>query len=213
MSLPSFLWLWRKRDCVQCCYCWWSMQDDKLDGSQAKAAKAFSDYIKQETTKLESGTVTKPKYLETDEEEEVEASAVKLAHSCMGTCTSSPKSAVLSSVHHTFPEYASSASRTLFAAEAVCSQEPPFAATGLALDADIAVLLQGDGTDSTGDGGAGMGGGADGPPLRTRKSRHYDAKDDVILRMEALQPKEVKVRTYCISTAGAQQCHVLGQLA
>ena len=43
------------------------------------AAKAFADSIKQETTKLESGTVTKPKYSEIDEEEEIEASAVMLA--------------------------------------------------------------------------------------------------------------------------------------
>ena len=98
---PSFIWLLRQCDCGQCCYCWWSMQDETLNGSQAKAAKAFSDYIKQETTKLESGAVTKPKYSEIDEEEEVEASAVKLAHSCMRTCTSSSESAVLSLVHHT----------------------------------------------------------------------------------------------------------------
>ena len=55
------------------------MQDETLDGSQAKAAKTFSDFIKQEAKKLESGTVTKPRYPEIDEEEESEASAVKLA--------------------------------------------------------------------------------------------------------------------------------------
>lgn len=57
-------------------------------------------------------------------------------------------------------------------------------------------LLQGDGeeeegtTESAGEGGVMMGG-----PTRRRhrKGRHYDAKDDVILRLEALQPQEVKV--------------------
>ncbi len=58
-------------------------------------------------------------------------------------------------------------------------------------------LLQGDGeeeegtTESTGEGGVMMGGPA---RRRHRKGRHYDAKDDVILRLEALQPQEVKVR-------------------
>lgn len=59
--------------------------------------------------------------------------------------------------------------------------------------------MQGDGEDedekdsseTTGDGGVGMQGG---PQRRQRKGRHYDSRDDVILRLEALQPKEVKVR-------------------
>ena len=55
-------------------------------------------------------------------------------------------------------------------------------------------MLQGDGedegtTESTGEGGVMMGG----PQRRHRRGRHYDAKDDVILRLEALQPQEVKV--------------------
>lgn len=69
-------------------------------------------------------------------------------------------------------------------------------------DCNAVLMLQGDGeeeegtTESTGDGGVMMGGPA---RKRARKGRHYDAKDDVILRLEALQPQEVKV--YC-----PQQC-------
>jgi len=56
--------------------------------------------------------------------------------------------------------------------------------------------VQGDGdedgevTESTGEGGVMMGG----APRKKRKGRHYDASNDVILRLEALPPKEVKVR-------------------
>ena len=35
-----------------------------------------------------------------------------------------------------------------------------------------------------------------GPARRKRRGRHYDAKDDVILRLEALQPQEVKVHLH-----------------
>ena len=61
--------------------------------------------------------------------------------------------------------------------------------------ANWCVRPQGDGeeeegtTESTGDGGVMMGG----RTRRARRGRHYDAKDDVILRLEALQPQEVKV--------------------
>ena len=61
-------------------------------------------------------------------------------------------------------------------------------------------LVQGDGeedegtTESTGDGGVMMGGPT--RQRRHRKGRHYDAEDDVILRLEALQPQEVKVHPH-----------------
>lgn len=55
---------------------------------------------------------------------------------------------------------------------------------------------QGDGEEvleTTGDGGVGMGRTEATKRPRKRKGRHYDAKDDVILRLEALPPLEVKV--------------------
>ena len=69
-----------------------------------------------------------------------------------------------------------------------------------------ALAEQGDGEEetleTTGDGGVGMGGAEATVRPRKRRGRHYDAKDDVILRLEALPPLEVKVSmsTCCVDT-------------
>ena len=78
-------------------------------------------------------------------------------------------------------------------------------------DAASALTEQGDGEEetleTTGDGGVGMGGAETTVRPRKRKGRHYDAKDDVILRLEALPPLEVKVSmsVYCVDTCLSQE--------
>ncbi len=75
----------------------------------------------------------------------------------------------------------------------------------------VALAGQGDGEEetleTTGDGGVGMGGAETTVRPRKRKGRHYDAKDDVILRLEALPPLEVKVSmsTCCVDTCPPQE--------
>ena len=61
-----------------------ALQAQDMGSESAIAAKAFSDFIKQESKRLNSGALTMPRYKlheDIDEEDEIEASAIALSQS------------------------------------------------------------------------------------------------------------------------------------